>query len=211
MHIPDGLLNSAVIGTTGTLTVLGTAKTIQKTKALLDDSSIPTAGIMAAFIFAAQMLQFPAGPGVSGHLLGGALSAILFGPWIGSFIMSIVLIIQCIVFQDGGLLALGANILNMAFIGVFSAYFIYEIGHKLKVSLRIFAASFFSVLLTASFAGLELGLSGVFSSFSAGFFTIFIIHIPIAAIESVITLVVVSFISSNCPEYFKLLRRQPSC
>jgi len=90
MHIPDGLLHPAVIAAAGAVSAGGLSIALKKTRDSLDDTTVPTVGIMAAFLFVAQMLQFPVGPGVSGHLLGGALAAVLLGPWIASVVLTIV-------------------------------------------------------------------------------------------------------------------------
>lgn len=213
MHIPDGLLHPAVIATAGVVSAGGLSLALKKTRDSLDDTTVPTVGIMAAFLFVAQMLQFPAGPGVSGHLLGGALSAILLGPWTASLVLGTVLIIQCFVFQDGGLLALGANIFNMAFVGVFSAYMCYVFLKTLFPAERaggiaVFIATFVSVIMASAAAGIELGVSGVFQM-KAGFLMIVGVHIPIGIAEALITFLVVSFVLKTCPEYFTFLRKKP--
>ncbi len=124
-------------------------------------------GVLAAFIFAAQMLNFPIAGGTSGHFLGAALAAILRGPWASVLIMSCVLIAQCLIFQDGGLLALGANILNMGIVGSFSGYYIYRFvtlllgngrrGRLIGGSLGAWS----SVFLAAIACAIELAVSGV--------------------------------------------------
>ena len=100
----------------------------------LDDRLAPMAGLVAAFIFAVQMLNFPVLPGVSGHLLGGALAAILVGPWVGALCVAVVLIVQALVFADGGVTALGLNITNMALVGTAVGYLL------IAVLLRVAAA-----------------------------------------------------------------------
>jgi cobalt/nickel transport system permease protein len=114
MHIPDGFLNAAVAGTTYVVSVGGVANAARVANKKLGEKHIPMMGILAAFVFAAQMLNFPVAGGTSGHFLGAALVAILLGPWAAVLILAVVLIAQCLIFQDGGLLALGANIFNMA-------------------------------------------------------------------------------------------------
>lgn len=123
-------------------------------------------GVMAAFIFAAQMLNFPILGGTSGHLIGAALAAILLGPWSAVLIMTCVLIIQCLIFQDGGLLALGANVLNMGIIASFAGYYFYRgvtslIGEDRRGRLLGgFIAAWSAVFLASIACALELWISG---------------------------------------------------
>ena len=117
MHIPDGFLNAATAVTTSVVSAGGIGYSVKRANKKLGEAHVPLMGIMGAFIFAAQMLNFPVAGGTSGHLIGGALAAILLGPWAGTLIMACVLIVQCLVFQDGGITALGANIFNMGLCG----------------------------------------------------------------------------------------------
>lgn len=137
---------------------------IKKSRADLSDRQVPRLGVMAAFIFAAQMVNFPVAGVASGHLLGAALAAIMLGPWSACLVISTVLVIQMLIFQDGGLAVLGANIFNMSVMGVFSATLVFRllsrimpgsVGRDVAVSL----ASWASVMVTAAMASLELGLS----------------------------------------------------
>jgi cobalt/nickel transport system permease protein len=117
VHIPDGFLDNGVAAAAWVVsgTVVGVA--LRKTSRELDERTVPLVGVTAAFIFAVQMLNFPVAGGTSGHLLGAALAAILLGPWTACLVMSVVLAAQALVFADGGITALGANILNMGVIG----------------------------------------------------------------------------------------------
>src|SRR5882757_5830047 len=124
MHMSDGLINAPVSLIFGAVAVVGMAVAMVGARRDLDDRTAPMAGLVAAFVFAVQMINFPILPGVSGHLLGGALAAILVGPWVGALCVSIVLTVQALVFADGGLTALGANITNMAIIGVTAGFLI---------------------------------------------------------------------------------------
>ena len=131
----------------------------------MKDRMVPLMGVLSAFIFAAQMINFPVMGGTSGHLLGGVLAAVLLGPWAGAVVIASVLIFQCLVFQDGGLTALGANILNMALAGTLGGYFIYRVIAKLLGGRRgivtgAVAAAWLSVVAAASLCALELALSG---------------------------------------------------
>ncbi|WP_229068989.1 energy-coupling factor ABC transporter permease [Actinoplanes sp. DH11] len=122
MHIANGIINGPVSAIFVVVAVAGLAVCVRKAKTDLDDRLAPMAGLVAAFIFAVQMLNFQVLPGVSGHLLGGTLAVILVGPWVGALCVSTVLIVQCLLFADGGLTAIGLNITNMALIGTAAAY-----------------------------------------------------------------------------------------
>ena len=122
MHIANGIVNGTVSAIFAGFAVLALAFCVWRARTDLDDRLAPMAGLVAAFIFAVQMLNFQVLPGVSGHLLGGTLAVILVGPWVGALCVSTVLIIQCLLFADGGLTALGLNITNMAIIGTAAGY-----------------------------------------------------------------------------------------
>lgn len=113
MHIPDGFLSLSVSIICWAITASVVGAAISKTNKALGEKQIPLMGVMAAFIFAAQMINFPVAGGTSGHLLGGALAAIVLGPWAGMLVMTSVIAVQALLFQDGGLVVMGANILNM--------------------------------------------------------------------------------------------------
>src|SRR5687767_2309979 len=113
LHIPDGFLSLAISIVCWAVTIGLLALAVRKTNVELGERQVPLMGVMAAFIFAAQMINFPVAGGTSGHLLGGALAAITLGPWAAMLVMASVIGVQALLFQDGGLLAMGANILNM--------------------------------------------------------------------------------------------------
>src|SRR5689334_5418837 len=130
MHIPDGLLNAPTSVVGGVVAVGLIAVSIKKAGDALDDRQFPLAGLVAAYIFALQMINFPVAGGTSGHLLGGCLAAVLVGPWVGSLAMSVVLIVQALVFADGGLTALGLNIILMGYTTCFVGYGIFLLLRK---------------------------------------------------------------------------------
>ncbi len=166
MHIPDGFLSTPVAAASCVVAAGSVAYAVKATNKKMGEKQIPLMGVLAAFIFAAQMLNFPIAGGTSGHFLGAALAAILLGPWVGVMIMTCVLVVQCLIFQDGGLFALGANIFNMGVVGSFLSYYLY------KGVARIFGnsrqgklvggglAAWFSVVLAAIAAAVELWVSG---------------------------------------------------
>lgn len=122
MHMSDGIVNAPTSLGFGVIAIAALAFCAWRARTELDERTVPLAGLVAAFIFAVQMVNFPILPGVSGHLLGGALAAILVGPFTGALCVSIVLVVQSLLFADGGVTALGANITNMALIGVAAGY-----------------------------------------------------------------------------------------
>ncbi|MBN1366943.1 MAG: energy-coupling factor ABC transporter permease [Dehalococcoidales bacterium] len=199
MHIPDGFLNVATVATTAVISTGGVANAVRVTGKHLKEKQVPLMGITAAFIFAAQMLNFPIAGGTSGHFVGAALAAILLGPWAGLLIMTCVLIAQCLIFQDGGLLALGANIFNMGVIGCFSSYNIYRIftrfsGNSKRMKLiGGFTGAWFAVLLASVACALELSFSGA-SPLQVVLPAMAGVHALIGIVEGAITVVVISLI-----------------
>jgi cobalt/nickel transport system permease protein len=169
MHIPDGFLNIATVATTYAVSTGGIGYALRQARKKLADKHVPLMGIMAAFIFAAQMLNFPIIGGTSGHLIGAALAAILLGPWAAVLIMTCVLIAQSLIFQDGGLLALGANILNMGIIASISGYYLYRLITGIMGTTRqgirfgSFIAAWGSVVFASIACAIELWVSGIVS------------------------------------------------
>lgn len=203
MHIPDGFLSPPVF-ISGWALALGTLSyALKRTKGLLRDRMIPLAGVMAAFIFAAQMLNFPVLGGTSGHLLGGVLAAVTLGPYVGTIVLSLVLIVQCLIFQDGGLTALGTNIFNMAIIGTGVSYYLYVLLRKIipkkNILLAVAISSWFSVVMAANFCALELVLSGT-SPLRIVLPAMIFVHIFIGIGEAIITTLILSFILRVRPD-----------
>lgn len=127
MHVPDGFLDAPTSVATGAVAVVGVGVALRKARTELDDRTAPMAGLVAAFIFAGQMMNFPVGAGTSGHLLGGALAAVLVGPWTGALCVSVVLLVQALFMADGGLTALGTNITLMSLAGVFVGWGVFRL------------------------------------------------------------------------------------
>lgn len=158
MHIPDGLLSAPVIVITYAITVLAVLHASKKLRNFPEER-IPLLGLFAAGIFAAQMVNFPIIGGVSGHLLGATLVAIILGPHASVIVMTSVLLIQTLLFGDGGITAIGANILNMGLVGAFVGYGIYSRFRGINETLATSLAAWFSVVLGAALASVEIGLS----------------------------------------------------
>jgi len=166
MHIPDGFLSMPVAAATYAVSASVGAAAIVQAKRRFSDRFVPLAGICAAFIFAAMMINFPIGGGTSGHFLGAMMACILLGPAMGFWVITLVLTVQCLVFADGGITALGANVLNMGIVGGIICYGIFMLlvkalpkgkGSFLSAA---FGVSWFAVVLAAFVCSIELGVSG---------------------------------------------------
>lgn len=199
MHLPDGFLSVPVSILLWTISIIVIGIALRKTSRQLGEKEIPLMGILAAAIFAGQMLNFSVTGGTSGHLLGAALATILLGPWAAILVMTSVVSLQAVLFQDGGMIALGANLFNMAVVGVFVSYAIFSLIKKLVKNdrLGLFAgsavASWTSIFVAALACALELSLSGT-SPANLAVPAMAAIHALIGIGEALITLGAVSFI-----------------
>lgn len=162
MHIPDGFLSTPVWAAMDAVAAPAVGYVVRKAQRDFDEVKVPLLGVMGAFVFAAQMINFPVGVGTSGHLVGGALLACTLGPAAAAVVMCAILAIQALVFQDGGILALGANVFNMAIAGVLVGYLPYHLwGRGRGRRAAIFAGGALSLLTSAVLALSELLISGV--------------------------------------------------
>jgi cobalt/nickel transport system permease protein len=154
MHIPDGFIDAPTSIAAGAVAVGVLGVSLRRSGEMMEDKEAPLAGLVAAFIFAVQMLNFPVAGGTSGHLLGGCLAAILVGPYIGALCVSVVLVVQALLFADGGLSALGLNIVNMALIGAFAGYGIFVVVRRVlpRTKSGVVAASAVAALLSVVLA-----------------------------------------------------------
>jgi cobalt/nickel transport system permease protein len=208
MHIPDGFLTTPVI--VGTYAISGgTLWSVRKkvSEQFREQTTVKLA-MLAAFIFVAQMINIPISGGTSGHLLGGFLAALFVGPYPAMFIMSLVLTVQMLIFQDGGLTALGANILNMGIVGAGGGYLIFLFLNKIGLngerspfmeSVAVFIAAWFSVELGALLCGLELGLSGL-AGVKLTMGIMGSVHALIGLLEGVMTMFIYRAIQSLRPD-----------
>lgn len=126
MHVPDGFLDVPTSAATYAVALGGIGVALWRSQRELSDRTAPLAGLVAVFVFATQMLTFPVGAGTSGHLLGGALAAVLVGPWTASLCLSVVLLVQSLAFADGGITAYGTNVLLMGFVGVWTGWLVFR-------------------------------------------------------------------------------------
>ncbi len=207
MHIPDGFLNGATSAGTAVVAAGGLGYSIRRAGAYLQESRIALTGLVAAFIFALQMLNFPVAAGTSGHLLGGALAVILVGPWLGITAVGVVVIIQALLFADGGISALGSNILNMALVtglvGWYLFRLLYRVLPKSWVSLlvSVFSAALVSVVASAIAFVVEYGVGGRGNvELSTVFAAMVGVHFLVGIGEGVISAATVAAVGSSRPE-----------
>ncbi len=206
MHLPDGFLDARTALLSTGAAAAGITLAVRRVKASLTPRQIPLLGLSAAFVFAAQMVNFPVAGGTSGHLIGGVLASILLGPSAAIIVITCVLMVQCLMFADGGLLALGANLFNMAIASVCGGYFIYTILRRLlrgdplraAVCAAAFAGWCGTVLASICCAG-QLALSGTVS-WSLAFPAMANIHMLIGAGEGLATGLIVLAVLKSRPE-----------
>ncbi len=202
MHIPDGFLSLAISIICWTVTIILDGIAISRTNKSLGERQVPLMGIMAAFIFAAQMINFPVAGGTSGHLLGGALAAITLGPWAAMLVMTSVIIVQGLLFQDGGLIVMGANILNMGLLTVIIGYGLYRAAFGRSQGVKLWVAgiaAWLSVMAGALLTSLELWLSGT-AKLSIIIPAMLGVHALIGLGEALITVSALSFIFRTRPD-----------
>jgi cobalt/nickel transport system permease protein len=202
MHIPDGFLDTKTWVTTAAASGAAVAYAVRKVNKEFEEKDPPLMGVLAAFIFAAQMINFPVAGGTSGHFVGGALAAILLGPWKAILVMLSVISVQALLFGDGGITALGANVLNMAIIAPLVAYWIYGIIRRFSMPAGAFTAGLVSTVITALVAATELAVSGtspfiITASLMAGW------HLVIGIGEGLITATTIGYLARVRPDLVK--------
>ncbi len=202
MHIPDGFLSIVISLLCWAITVAILAVAVSRTNKSLGERQVPLMGVMAAFIFAAQMINFPVAGGTSGHLLGGALAAITLGPWAGMLVMTAVIAVQGLLFQDGGLLVMGANILNMGLLTAAVGYGLYRSVLGKGQGTKLIAAgiaAWLSVMTGALATSLQLWLSGT-ARIDIVVPAMLAVHALIGLGEALITVAALSFLFRTRPD-----------
>ncbi len=207
MHIPDGFLDPITVTFTYGLFLIIVAIALRRVSEKIDPNIISTMTVTSAGIFVAQMLNWTIPGGTSLHFAGGALAAILLGPWLGVLSMTIVLLVQCLVFHDGGITALGANVLNMGIINVFVGYIIYRTVIKLlgvKSSSRTIGAilsGWAGITLAGIACGFEIGFSPQFPyGWQISVPVMGIWHAILGIIEGIITAIIITYIGKKNSE-----------
>lgn len=220
MHLSDGVLDAPTSVLFGAIAAVWLTLAATRGRIDIDDRTAPLAGILAAFLFAMQLLNFPVLPGVSGHLYGGALAAILLGPWVGSLCLSVVVVIQALLFADGGLTALGANVTNMALLGTAAGFVVAlaarGVARRSRAGLLVVAFLAGLVSTVAASAGfvVEYAIGGQADVTLGGLAGVVIgVHAVIGIGEGVITALAVGAIARVRPDLIYLVRtseaRQP--
>ncbi len=208
MHIPDGWLSMPVLLTSNALALGALTWSTIRARRELDESAVPLMGVMGAFVFAAQMINLPLPGGISGHLMGGTLLAIVLGPAVGTLVIASVLLLQALLFADGGLLAFGANFLNMGVVGTLGGYFVYRVFRWLVPGTRGLyvgagLGAWLATVAGAALAALHLGLSGT-APLGAVTVTAVGFHIAIGAVEAAVTIAVLHYLVRVRPEVLAL-------
>ena len=201
LHIPDGFLSVGIAIVCWVVTLVVLAIAVNKAQEVFDERLAPLAGVMAAFIFAGQMINFPVASGTSGHLIGATLAVVVLGPWLGLLAMTAVIVLQALLFQDGGLVVMGANVLVMGIVPGLVGYGIYQLTKNLKENLRfaaVGAAAWFSVMMAALITALLLGFSGT-TSLGIAIPAMLGVHALIGVGEALITVAALGFIARTRP------------
>jgi cobalt/nickel transport system permease protein len=214
MHIANGIVDGPTSAAFAVLAAAAVAFCVLRARRDLDERLAPMAGLVAAFIFAVQMLNFPVLPGVSGHLLGGALAALLVGPWVGALCVTVVLVVQSLMISDGGVTAIGLNVTNMALLGTAAAYLVITLLLRTGLPLAATAvlASVFSVVVASQGFVLQFAFGGG-GAISLGKVAAALAgsHFLIGLGEGLITAATVTAVSKTRPDLVYALRaRRPS-
>jgi cobalt/nickel transport system permease protein len=215
MHAPDGFLSVPMALSLWVVAIVVLAVSVSRAGRSFEERAVPLMGVTAAFIFAAQMINFPVLGGTSGHLLGAVLAAVLLGPWAGTLVMASVIAVQSLLFQDGGLLAMGANIVNMGIIGTIGGYAIYislcrALGGEERRRLPAAAvAAWVAVMLGAAASSFELALSGT-SPLAVVLPAMLGTHALIGVGEALITVGALTLIRGARPDLLKLRAAEPA-
>jgi len=202
LHIPDNFLSLFIAILFWGITASAVGMAISKTNKSLGEKQIPLMGVMAAFIFAAQMLNFPVAGGTSGHFLGGALAAIVLGPWAAILVMTAVIAVQGLLFQDGGLVVMGANIFNMGVLTAVISFGLYRSVIGKSKGLRLAVAgigAWLSTIAAALVTSLQLWLSGT-SQLQIVLLPMLGVHVLIGIGEAIITVAALAFLERTRPD-----------
>ncbi len=214
MHIPDGFLSVPVSICLWLVSILVVGYSLKRVRLDLGERQVPMMGVLAAAIFAGQMLNFAVAGGTSGHLIGAALVTILLGPWAATLVLTCVIVIQALIFQDGGLLVLGANIFNMAIVGVAVAYMVFRTSRRLVgnrpwgLLVSGFLAAWASVEIAALGTALELSISGT-SPANIAIPAMGGVHALIGIGEGLITVGALAFLRTTRADLLGLTRAAP--
>lgn len=213
MHVPDGLIGPVTAVVTWAVAAGAVAYAMRRSREELDDRRIPVVGMTAAFIFAAQMVTVPVAGGTSAHLLGGAMAGILLGPWVGTLVVSVVYLVQAIGFADGGITALGANVLAMGVLAAVGGYYLFRVSTAVLPRAR---AAYLGSVAVASWATIvgSAALVAVFIVFGgplplAAFPVMIGVHAIVGILEAVISTSVIAAVMATRPDLLANQDRLP--
>ena len=221
MHMQNELLSPAVAAGSFAIASIGLGLICKKAKRIVSHDALAMMGLMGAFVFAGQMVNIPLPflPGTSGHITGAVLIAILLGPYAAAIVMSSVVIVQCLIFQDGGIMAIGCNLINIAIVPGFVGHWIYTLcmhNQKLKPSgtrtiVAVMLACEAAVVISSALIPIQAALSGVLMVPFATFLTTMLgVHSIIGLLEGVITIAIFAYLHQVCPDIFEKLNFQPA-
>jgi len=207
MHIPDGFIDGPTSLVAGLVAIAVIAWSLRMTARTLDEREVPIVGLVAAFVFALQMLNFPVANGTSGHLLGGVLAAVLVGPYAGALAVTVVLVVQALLFADGGLSALGLNVVNMALVGAYAGYGVFLLVRRLlgrsapSVATAAGVAAFTAPVLASIVFTVEYAIGGNDAvSIGAVAGSMMGVHVLIGIGEGIITAIAVGAVMATRPD-----------
>ena len=205
MHIPDGFFDGPTAAGAAVVAAGGIGVSLRRAGEVLEERQVPLAGMVAAFVFAAQMLNFPVASGTSGHLLGGVLAAVLVGPYVGAVCVAVVVVVQGLLFADGGLSALGLNVLNIALVTTFGGYLVFRAVLALlprrSVSVAAGIAAGASVVLASIAFSIEYAVGGAGGASTTAVLASMVgVHTLIGIGEGVITALAVSTVLASRPD-----------
>lgn len=201
MHVPDGFLSPPVWSALDVVAVGSLAGCLARLRGTLPEDVVPRMGMLGAFVFAAQMVNVPVAAGTSGHLVGGVLVSALIGAPAAAVVLAAVFLVQCLLFQDGGILALGANFVNMGLVGAFGGPLVLRGLRALGAGrdVALFVAGWATVVATAALVSVELALSGTVP-LAPSLAAMVGVHLVIGLVEGGITVAVVRFVGQVRPD-----------
>jgi cobalt/nickel transport system permease protein len=214
LHIPDGFLSGGVAAIAGAIAMAAVVYGLRVANVQLDEARVPLLGVLAAFVFAAQMLNFPIAGGTSGHFLGATLAAVLLGSWLACLVMAVVITVQAFAFADGGISALGANVLNMGVLGALLAGLLVALAWKVLPQRRtvflgaVGVASWLAVMVGAAATSVELALSDTVP-LATSLPAMLGIHALIGIGEAVVTVAAVSAVLAVRPDLVAIADFEP--
>lgn len=213
MHVPDGLINPGTAVVTWLVAAAIVAYALRRAQAELDDRSIPIVGLTAAFIFAAQMVTIPVAGGTSAHLLGGAMAGIMLGPWVGTLVVTVVYVVQAIGFADGGITALGANVLAMGVLAAVGGYYLFQALTAVLPRTRwaylaaVAVVSWMTIVAAAALVSVFIVFGGPLPL--ATFPVMIGVHMAVGVLEAVISTSVVAAVLATRPDLLANRDRLP--